>query len=125
MKRLLIVVILVAAGIAGAQELSAVTTSMTVKRRLTEVEQKAALLFHEDNWIAYRIMLYDRHLKTDLGPSMRAHLTAMKAEAEKAKAKHVTWGKTIWLSCTNVVTDQTVKWSEIVSTNKITTVEKP
>jgi len=124
MSKISIVVLAAVLAVAAvAQDL----TPVKVTRRLTEREEVAALIYakHTNDWLRYRIALYDKHLQTNLGASMRKHFEEMKEQAEKESAKHIDWGKS-WATnsfesgtnLTELVTDKDVDFSDVLTTNK-------
>ena len=113
MKRSFLVLLFAGVGFAIAQT----ADKPTVKRRLTGKEEKAAVLYHTNNWLKYRIALYTRHLATPPEADMRRKVETMKKQAEEQIKDHVTWGRSWALANTNLVTVKDVDWNEIIKTN--------
>ena len=115
---------------------SATNTAATYKRRMTKVEEKAAIVYYESTWIKYRIAQVEMFLQTPLGPayaytnaggqlcaSPRYFFERDLEILKKTPAKFVTERKPyIIAGTTNAVTDKDVVWDEILDTNKTSVV---
>lgn len=89
--------------------------SVTVKRRLTSVEEKAAVTYHPDQYREYMTALLKRHLATKLGPDMKAKLEAMQSEIRDNPERFVQ-ERRVKLEAveTNAVSIGDVKWTNVL-----------